>query len=330
MQTKHRLLSISRWLASVPSLGYALVYLLLIPVFALVYYELPGHFYHSTLQQESSLTAQFEEIKQKLSSLIVTQYREVPATSENHLIPRGSERPKYWTAAPEGISHLSINENEISFQLHAKYYVGIGMGNGDNYTRSDLLDLIIPAKLHLWQRRIHNDEGYDYESQPIMLDLSPDVVHIFPDRESQLEFTHVLFPKNVFREPDIGLNVPEADLEKIRAYAIATKGDSSGASGNFVRMLYLSAVTITTLGFGDVVPMTTASRVLVSIEAIMGIVLIGLFLNALSFERATMEEEERKFETQKRKLKDMQNKSQAAKEFIKEYLPQNDSLSDKK
>jgi voltage-gated potassium channel Kch len=50
-------------------------------------------------------------------------------------------------------------------------------------------------------------------------------------------------------------------------------------------MLYFSAATITTLGIGDISPITAAARVAVSLELILGIVLIGLFLNSLSQKR---------------------------------------------
>lgn len=48
-----------------------------------------------------------------------------------------------------------------------------------------------------------------------------------------------------------------------------------------VRWTYLSVVCITTLGLGDVVPITTRSRTLVSLEAVIGIVTAGLFVNSL-------------------------------------------------
>ena len=48
-------------------------------------------------------------------------------------------------------------------------------------------------------------------------------------------------------------------------------------------MFYLSAVVLTTLGLGHIVPMTAASRFFVALEAITGITLAGLFLNALAF-----------------------------------------------
>ena len=46
--------------------------------------------------------------------------------------------------------------------------------------------------------------------------------------------------------------------------------------------LYFSAVTITTLGFGDYLPVTEAGKIIVGLQAVFGICLIGLFLNSVS------------------------------------------------
>jgi hypothetical protein len=58
-------------------------------------------------------------------------------------------------------------------------------------------------------------------------------------------------------------------------------GDPNAFSHSFIRMTYFSAETITTLGFGDIMPTTDRSRVLVAIEAMFGVVVAGLFLNSL-------------------------------------------------
>jgi hypothetical protein len=52
--------------------------------------------------------------------------------------------------------------------------------------------------------------------------------------------------------------------------------------GRFCRMLYFSTVTITTLGFGEIVPLAPATRFFVGLQAIGGVIVIGLFLNSLS------------------------------------------------
>lgn len=50
----------------------------------------------------------------------------------------------------------------------------------------------------------------------------------------------------------------------------------------FLECLYFSAVTITTLGYGDMIPANITGKIISASEAVIGISLIGLFLNALS------------------------------------------------
>ena len=45
--------------------------------------------------------------------------------------------------------------------------------------------------------------------------------------------------------------------------------------------LYFSAVTITTLGYGDILPASSNVRRLVMIESLLGILLAGVFVSAL-------------------------------------------------
>ena len=59
-------------------------------------------------------------------------------------------------------------------------------------------------------------------------------------------------------------------------------GDPRGLSGFPGRMAYFSATTITTVGYGDIVPLTGTARALTAIEAIAGWVLAGIFLNSLA------------------------------------------------
>lgn len=65
-------------------------------------------------------------------------------------------------------------------------------------------------------------------------------------------------------------------------FVAAAEGDPHYLAGRYWRMLYLSATTITTLGFGDITPTSGLGRFLVGFEAVAGIVCIGLFLSALA------------------------------------------------
>lgn len=59
----------------------------------------------------------------------------------------------------------------------------------------------------------------------------------------------------------------------------------SVANGNFKypiwNFLYFSSVTITTLGYGDILPNSTVVRILVMFETILGVVIIGMFVSCL-------------------------------------------------
>jgi len=76
--------------------------------------------------------------------------------------------------------------------------------------------------------------------------------------------------------------IPPSTAAVLQRLSTAGTGDPKEASGLLIRMCYFSATTITTLGFGDITPVTTVARVLAGIEAVTGVVLIGLFLNAVA------------------------------------------------
>jgi voltage-gated potassium channel Kch len=59
-------------------------------------------------------------------------------------------------------------------------------------------------------------------------------------------------------------------------------GDAYYASGRWWRMLYVSAVTVTTLGEGDIVPVTDGARRLLTGEVLLGVTFAGLFFNAIA------------------------------------------------
>lgn len=145
-------------------------------------------------------------------------------------------------------------------------------------------------------------QGHD-DPEDIIVDLRPDETPDFvlvpvcddPDPTTGLRPTsdHPCWAARVLPLfPDYGLPgalfgpKDERLIQKLQQLLVEKDGLSrSAAKDTFFRMLYLSAVTVTTVGYGDIVPLTDLARTAVAAEAIVGIVLIGLFLNALSHER---------------------------------------------
>jgi len=77
-----------------------------------------------------------------------------------------------------------------------------------------------------------------------------------------------------------GVNLSLSELRALNAFVLAKRGDPHLLPRGYPRFLYLSAVTITTLGFGDIVPVNDTARLLVGAESVLGVLLAGLFLNA--------------------------------------------------
>lgn len=121
------------------------------------------------------------------------------------------------------------------------------------------------------------------------------------ERDVEIDFLGVSESKDGFiYEPisiddDYNLKSYFGDFEDNRNYVTISKetydlldglysakyGKSDNVNGKFFRMLYLSMVTISTLGYGDIVPINTGARLLIGLESILGIVIMGLFINAL-------------------------------------------------
>ncbi|HDZ31603.1 MAG TPA: two pore domain potassium channel family protein [Pseudoalteromonas sp.] len=57
-------------------------------------------------------------------------------------------------------------------------------------------------------------------------------------------------------------------------------------SKGVVTYIYFSVVSITTLGYGDVLPNSSWAQIAAASESLLGIILIGLFLNALSIQHS--------------------------------------------
>jgi len=60
-------------------------------------------------------------------------------------------------------------------------------------------------------------------------------------------------------------------------------GESEPIKMGFWDWQYFSVVTITTLGYGEIYPLTGLARFIIALESLFGIIAIGFYLNALSY-----------------------------------------------
>lgn len=262
---------ISDKFGQIPSMGYALVYLFAIPIFAMIYWKLPSSFYHSTVQYERVLNSDANAILQELRTEIIDVFNTY-------------HKGDY---AEEGNWKLNINEISLSSlkpeQEKTRFSLVLNL-DGINDLEGAKLNILL---------RIYIENKLTYATQGPKDKWLTVVKRAEIENVSALTISPLLlFPYDINSEVPATeenritwLPISEPLHNKVLGFSQTIKGFPVNASGSYSRMFYFSAVTITTLGYGDIVPITNVARITVAIQSIFGIVLIGLFLNSLAREQ---------------------------------------------
>jgi hypothetical protein len=282
---------IFRKLTGLESKWYGALYLLLIPTFAEVYTFLPEDFYHTTVQYENTFGKERNEIVTQLQGEIrktFTKFHEGGTAAFNGWVINANSFE---------LKALNITDTEVIFQMDMEFKSQDGSQNSIftaptiRFPLSESLESVTAADLASSETVV--------EYKPVVLESTMPLLAV--DGATKSDFLRIVFPapapkmnlpktlgyesssiQGVFLPISRGLNTRIIKLEK------ALGGFPSDIKGNFWRMLYFSAVTVTTIGYGDILPLTTRSRILITVEGVFGIVLAGLFLNAIAQERTTL------------------------------------------
>ena len=184
-------------------------------------------------------------------------------------------------------SPFHLDGDDIKYILHV-YFEDMYEDRFDNLPHSweAHLPLILHYdRPHLKVITLRNNDIY--YPQEIEIDLNQHVPEYSRDISSPgPPFTNEDIERFLFPPDDNGkamqIWISDAQDDILRSYLDGVAGDPGRLSGAYWRMLYFSAVVITTVGFGDIVPMTGLARLIVASEAIFGITMAGLFLTAIS------------------------------------------------
>ncbi len=173
-----------------------------------------------------------------------------------------------------GISDVSISaENELTFTVKFNAWSRAQPGA--------LLGWSLHASVPLRERIIFEVDKRPVITRLIRLQPRPAAP---PDA---LNISDETFAEQLFKSSDSILIAPalswdEDQESRVTRFAIGRAGDPSGVSDELGRMMYFSAIIITSVGFGDIVPLTPMARFLVAFEAVLGWTLAGFFLNAVA------------------------------------------------
>ena len=266
---------------SQPPRIYGITYLLLVPVFALLYAFQDEGFYCSSIKHEPAFEMQYSDLKSEFEEIFYKKLK----------IEHGNKKAKRIQCEIGNLTIEMINSGLMT-NLQGKIAISCGLSARYDLRNRQISKRIPPNVKHpinsIMFRSHHLIFSFNLHytpiknGQPMTLTLtSATDVSVYPNINS-------LFPSSVQKQGNEqpSVNFSDIDLshltQSIREYWSVYRGIPYSNLDNFARMLYLSTVTITTLGYGDIIPLTNIARFLVGLESILGIIVIGLFLNAIS------------------------------------------------
>jgi hypothetical protein len=253
---------------------WAIAYFLLIPSFAVVYHLLPRidphqfHFYHASAQYEQFVYADAANVISGLQAELVQNFQETYHADSTQM--------NGWNINIRDLKITGLRPREDTVEI----YFGINLQKG-----APAKPIVAGKSFRATVPIVYQDvivPDLDVVCKPLVFDSEK--LTIF--NGETIDFASIFVPrKQICYSPTLGISQTLND--RLVGFWRATRGFPTNASGGFIRMLYFSAITITTIGYGDIYPISTVARLLVASEAILGVVLVGLFLNAVVQERRT-------------------------------------------
>jgi hypothetical protein len=255
---------------------WGLVYLASVPIFAFLYWLSADDFSHSQLSREVETQRTFEKASVAFEVVILQQFA-------NSLALKG-------LGVLHGPTDELLGSDQINAQLRPQGIILSGtrwIGGDEQEVDGSVLPLIantmtFSIEIRFRDPTIHNLELSQFLGDPFRIGTLTASSEGF----AGFDASEALLSQEVMREGSSEVAVAENvfvgndTAELMDQLYLAQQGQDFLAQGSFSRMLYLSAVTITTLGYGDIVPTTGWTRFLVATEAILGIIIMGLFLNS--------------------------------------------------
>ena len=257
-------------------------FLLLIPTYALGYFLwMPGDFYHSTVTNEAHYFELVESTRGELRTAIVDDLLNAYASKRCPPLDSGE------TGCLERLQIVGMTIDDLGHLNFSLLLPVIDTGADDPAACTEstiqavqVLDVTADLRSNLVAQGIDATDDRDWLGMTMVAqDAEGAAPLIFPEPVGDSSFW--IAPDGVYAEFAISPSL----ADDVEAVLDASMGNASNIPGEFQRMLYLSAITTTTVGYGDIVPITARARLLTISESILGVVLAGLFLNSIAARR---------------------------------------------
>jgi len=280
---------------------WAAAYIALIPIYATIYSCLPGGGFHdSNLEHEPAFAEDGDHIRAELAAWIETET--TPAWKEHgvayQMLPVLLQVGPLTNDPIQGVVQPELDGTYAPRSTAEDGFVMEVRG----ILRTRLNDIAFAFRVRASLPETHScyvRDGRHLTRRPfVFYHISYDGVSTEPIPAQPPAYPALTFPPLSVLFPSSGCNtrwpstfqadqglllIPPEVTQEIFRHFVAENGDPTYASDLWFRMAYFSATTMATLGLGDITPVSNGARILVGLESVMGIVAIGLFLNAVAY-----------------------------------------------
>ncbi len=244
---------------------FVLAYILLIPIFATIYFFLPERsFYHSTAKYEySSLQKEADVLIDLFENEFISNNLEYSTDSIINI--------NGWTLKINNIRVNSLDVDEYPKKFNFRITTPVVHSNNIELYLKPIVSIFIPEKV------VRNCEvvcqvAYSDSNTSVLDSILPGIKGFFDLSDSSDTLGLVPF-----------LNISPELWNRIINFGEGYEGfPNREIKDHWFRMFYLSAGIATSTLIGDIIPLTKAARLWITIQGFVFIIIIGLFFNALA------------------------------------------------
>lgn len=273
-------------LANVKPRGWALAYAATFIFYGFTYLILSNLERHSFYQQAVALEPRYQAEQKTVSQELLGELRE--------MFREGAERRKETGRYVANADSMMLHDFDINSQglVHIEADIEIcdlelGCGSSPFPPWSYRIAIRAIGKSASARRVVFEIDDVRTRNDRVWFRY-PAARPALSDDEINARLRHVVEDRSVlFAFPSDSFEFRNSEVSQELAGLIEEmRGWPSPDTAEFaVRMFHLSATTITTTGYGDIVPLTTVARLLTGSEALVGTLLLGLFIYSLPHHR---------------------------------------------
>lgn len=254
-------------LFSGPPKYYGLAYLAAIPIFAMLYWQFfPSSFYAPYAKLESAAAEDTRAVREMIDAAL---HRSVGRAATN----------------VDGYTFAFTVWGALATESGLELTILIELSKRENDQLVDGLLRLVSVRISPVLSGPSLRKGSPVGQIQRAVLLTKDQVDQHTAELIRIAMVEMFPPNLLFGDDAYFIYLSQEEDNRLIRLLYGIRGDPSGISKSFSRMLYFSATVITTIGFGDIVPMTPAARFVVALEGIFGVVLAGLFVNAAMGEK---------------------------------------------